>query len=219
MTAMDQALQTAAVLGITVCCAAGDNGSGDGVNDQLAHVDFPASSPYALGCGGTSLLATNNLVSSEVVWNDTTSNAGATGGGVSAVFGLPSWQAGAQVPPSANDRRIGRGVPDVAGNADPQRGYQVYVDGQGFPIGGTSAVAPLWAGLLALINQQRGKAVGYLNPFLYQHYQQLASAHALRDVTSGNNGAYTAGPGWDACTGLGTPDGALLLKELLAALP
>lgn len=217
MTTMDQALQTAATLGITVCVAAGDNGSGDGVNDQKAHVDFPASSPYALSCGGTRLDASGAKVEDEIVWNESAGGDGATGGGVSDFFPLPSWQANAQVPPSVNDQHKGRGVPDVAGDADPQTGYQVYFDGQGMPIGGTSAVAPLWAGLLALLNQKRGKAVGYLNPYLYQQYQQLAQSKALRDVTSGNNGAYSAGPGWDACTGLGTPDGALLLQALLAA--
>lgn len=212
MHAMDHAFQSAAALGITVCCAAGDNGSSDGVSDQKVHVDFPASSPHVLGCGGTRLEAANNQVISEVVWN----GEGATGGGVSDVFGLPAWQKDAQIPTSANDAHVGRGVPDIAGNADPQTGYQVYFDGQSIPIGGTSAVAPLWAGLIALLNQKRGKALGYLNPFLYQHYQQLAQSKALRDVTGGNNGAYTAGPGWDACTGLGTPDGALLLQALTA---
>jgi kumamolisin len=216
MQTMDQAFQAAAALGITVCCAAGDNGSGDGVNDQHAHVDFPSSSPYALGCGGTRLAATGGKVTAETVWNDAATNGGATGGGISDQFGLPTWQAGVHIPPSVNNQHVGRGVPDVAGDADPQTGYQVYVDGQSTPIGGTSAVAPLWAGLLALVNQKRGKAVGYLNPFLYQHYQQLAQSQALRDIVTGNNGAYNAGPGWDACTGLGTPDGSLLLAALAA---
>lgn len=216
MTTMDQAFQAAATLGITVCCAAGDNGSSDGLTDQKAHVDFPASSTYALACGGTRLEGANNQVSSETVWNDG-SNGGATGGGISDTFALPTWQADAHIPPSANDQHSGRGVPDVAGNADPQTGYQVLVDGQSFPIGGTSAVAPLWAGLIALLNQKRGQAVGYLNPFLYQHYQQLTQANALRDITSGNNGVYSAGPGWDACTGLGSPDGAQLLQALLSS--
>ena len=217
MTTMDQAFQTAASLGVTICVAAGDNGSGDGVNDQKAHVDFPASSPYALGCGGTRLDASGGQVTDEIVWNESTSGDGATGGGVSDFFPLPSWQSGAQIPPSVNDQHKGRGVPDVSGDADPQTGYQVYFDGQSMPIGGTSAVAPLWAGRIALLNQKRGKAVGYLNPFLYQQYQHLAQSKALRDVTSGNNGAYSAGPGWDACTGLGTPDGALLLQVLLTS--
>ncbi len=214
MQAMDQAFQAAVALGITVCCAAGDSGSSDGVNDGKAHVDFPASSTYALACGGTRLEATNNTVSSEVVWNDSTSSA--TGGGISDVFALPTWQANAHVPPSVNDQHSGRGVPDVSGDADPQTGYQVHVDGQDAVFGGTSAVAPLWAALIALINQQRGKPAGYLNPIFYQNYTQLAQANALLDVTSGNNGSYTAGPGWDACTGLGTPDGAKLLNALSA---
>jgi kumamolisin len=214
MQTMDQAFQAAAALGITVCCAAGDNGSGDGVNDQHAHVDFPSSSPYALGCGGTRLASTGGKVTGETVWNDAATNGGATGGGISDQFGLPTWQTGVRIPPSVNNQRVGRGVPDVAGDADPQTGYQVYVDGQSTPIGGTSAVAPLWAGLVALLNQKRGKAVGYLNPFLYQNYRQLAQSQALRDITTGNNGDYKAGPGWDACTGLGTPDGSLLLMAL-----
>lgn len=218
MTTMDQAFQSATALGITVCAAAGDNGSSDGVNDQKAHVDFPASSPNVLGCGGTRLDASGSQVADEVVWNETAIGEGATGGGISDFFPLPTWQAHAQVPPSVNDQHSGRGVPDIAGDADPQTGYQVYFDGQSTPIGGTSAVAPLWAGLLALINQKRGKAVGYLNPYLYQNYQQLVQSKALRDVTSGNNGSYTAGPGWDACTGLGSPDGAHLLQALLASL-
>src|SRR5229473_3885428 len=112
--AMDQAFQAAAALGVTVCCAAGDGGSSDGVNDQLAHVDFPASSSYALGCGGTRLSSANNQVTGEVVWNDISIGDGATGGGVSDTFGLPQWQANAHVPPSVNDQHIGRGVPDIA---------------------------------------------------------------------------------------------------------
>jgi kumamolisin len=213
MRAMDQAFQAAVALGITVCSSAGDNGSSDGVTDGKAHVDFPASSSYALACGGTRLESSNNTVSSEVVWNDNATSS-ATGGGISDTFGLPTWQANAKVPVSINDQHSGRGVPDVAGDADPQTGYQVHVDGQDVVFGGTSAVAPLWAGLIALINQKRGKPLGYLNPILYQNYTQLAQANALRDVTSGNNGGYSAGPGWDPCTGLGTPDGAKLLNAL-----
>ncbi|QBD77400.1 peptidase S53 [Ktedonosporobacter rubrisoli] len=217
MQAMDQAFQTAATLGITICCAAGDNGSGDGASDQLAHVDFPASSGYVLGCGGTRLSSSNGKITAEVVWNDTTAGGGATGGGVSENFALPSWQTDAHVPLSINNQHAGRGVPDVAGNADPQTGYQIYVDGQSTVIGGTSAVAPLWAGLIALINQKRGQAIGFLNPFLYKNYQQLTQNKALYDVTSGNNGAYTAGTGWDACTGLGTPVGTQLLNTLITS--
>ncbi len=216
MQAMDLAFQAAAAMGVSVCVAAGDNGSADAVTDGLAHVDFPASSPYALACGGTRLETANNSAPTETVWNDSANSA--TGGGISDVFDLPTWQANAQVPPSVNaNHRVGRGVPDVAGDADPQTGYSVYVDGQSAVFGGTSAVAPLWAGLIALINQQRGQAIGYLNPILYQNYAQLVQANALRDVTTGNNGAYSAGPGWDTCSGVGSPDGAKLRDALVSA--
>ena len=203
MTSMDEAFQSAAALGVTVCVACGDNGSTDGVGDGLNHVDFPASSPFALACGGTHLVASNHTVSSETVWNELP-NGGATGGGISDVFPLPTWQNGVGVPPSANpNKNVGRGLPDVAGDADPYTGYVTRVDGQADVIGGTSAVAPLWAGLVALINQQIGKPVGYINPLLYSN----AGAGGFNDITSGNNGAYSAGPGWDACAGLGTAIG------------
>jgi kumamolisin len=210
MTTFDQALQTAAALGVTVCCASGDNGSGDGVTDGNAHVDFPASSPFALGCGGTKLTAPGDTVSSEVVWFEAPDNA--TGGGVSDFFPLPSYQNAAGVPASANPGgRSGRGVPDVAGDADPATGYRVHVDGQDFVIGGTSAVAPLWAALIALMNQKLGHPVGFLNPLIYG---SLASKNLFQDITSGSNGAYQAKPGWDACTGWGSPDGMKLLQAL-----
>lgn len=217
MQAMDRAFQDAAALGITVCCAAGDNGSSDGVTDGKAHVDFPASSPYALACGGTRLEASGRTITSEVVWNEGPNSA--TGGGVSDFFDLPTWQTNANVPTSSNGTRVGRGVPDVAGVADPQTGYLVYVDGQRISFGGTSAVAPLWAGLIALINQQLGRSLGYLNPILYQNYSQLTQASALHDITDGNNGSYSAASGWDACTGLGTPDGQNLLTALQTIAP
>jgi len=208
--ALDQAFQDAAALGVTVCAASGDGGSSDGVSDGLAHVDYPASSQYVIGCGGTRLNASGGKVTSQVAWDDLP-NGGATGGGVSDIFSPPSWQAGAGVPPSANPGgRVGRGVPDVSGDADPQTGYSVLVDGQKITVGGTSAVAPLWTGLLALLNQGIGKPVGYINPLLYQK----TSAQAFSDVVSGTNGAYDAGKGWDACTGWGSPDGAKLLGVL-----
>ena len=210
MHAMDQAFQDAAALGVTVCCASGDDGSSDRETDSLAHVDFPASSPYALGCGGTRLEGKGSTIAEEVVWNEV--GHGATGGGISDVFPRPTWQTSANVPPSANpSARIGRGVPDVAGDADPFTGYQVLVDGQQLIIGGTSAVAPLWAGLIALLNQKLGHTVGHLNPVLYSLPNR---AGAFRDITTGNNGAYLAGLGWDACTGWGSPDGVKLLSTL-----
>ncbi len=212
MTSMDEAFQAAAAMGVTVCVAAGDDGSTDGVTDGLNHVDFPASSPNVLACGGTQLVASGSTISRETVWNELTNNEGATGGGISDVFPLPSWQKGASVPPSANPgQKVGRGVPDVAGDADPATGYVTLVDGQAGVIGGTSAVAPLWAGLIALINQSIGKPVGFINAVLYQ---DASTAADFNDVTSGNNGAYSASSGWDACTGLGSPNGARLAAAL-----
>ncbi|MFZ3211944.1 MAG: S53 family peptidase [Terriglobales bacterium] len=217
MTSMDEAFQAAAALGITVCVATGDDGSTDGVTDNLQHVDFPASSPFALACGGTRLTATGSAISSETVWNDLATNEGATGGGISDFFALPTFQAGAKVPPSANPgNHVGRGIPDVAGDADPVTGYVTRVDGQPDVIGGTSAVAPLWAGLIARLNQKLQTPVGYANPLLYG---AAAKAGAFHDITSGNNGAYKAGPGWDACSGLGTPIGTALLSALAPAAP
>jgi kumamolisin len=213
MTSYDDAFQDAAALGVTVSCASGDSGSGDGVTDGKAHVDFPASSPHVLACGGTNVSSAGGALSKEVVWNGGASG-GATGGGVSEVFALPAFQQKAGVPVSVNSSHFkGRGVPDVAGDADPASGYQVRVDGHDVVYGGTSAVAPLWSALVALLNEQRGTPLGYLNPALYP-----IGAQACRDITSGNNGAYTARVGWDACTGLGSPNGAEL-AQLLGVAP
>ena len=195
MLAMDQAMQSAGALGITVCAASGDNGSGDGVGDGKPHVDFPSSSPHALGCGGTRLPRNGP----EVAWNGG-SNGGASGGGFSSVFDKPEWQA------AISGTR--RGVPDVAGDADPATGYRVTVDGVATVVGGTSAVAPLWAALVALCNQSLGRRVGFVNPVLYQ------SAGAFNDITVGNNGGFAAAAGWDPVTGLGSPNGAAVLAAL-----
>jgi len=209
--AFDEALADAAALGVTVTAAAGDNGSADGVDDGAPHADFPAASPHALACGGTSLrLDAAGAVTSEVVWN----GRGATGGGVSATFPRPAWQAHAGVParPAGG---TGRGVPDVAAVADPETGYQVLVDGTPQVIGGTSAVAPLWAALVARLVQSRdGAGLGLLQPLLYAGVAAGQVPPGFRDVTSGDNGDYAAGPGWDACTGLGVPRGQALLTRL-----
>jgi len=214
LAAMQTALEDAAALGVTVTAAAGDSGSGDGESDGQPHVDFPASSPYALACGGTTLTASTRAITGETVWNETAANEGATGGGVSVDYALPAWQQGAGVPKAPNGY-AGRGVPDVAGDADPLTGYQVRVDGKDEIIGGTSAVAPLWAALLARCNQSLGRAVGDVHAALYQ----AAGGTAFRDITQGNNGSYAAGPGWDACTGLGSPNGQALLASLAAQNP
>ncbi len=220
----DQLLQSAAHLGITVCAAAGDSGSADFAADdpnwdKKAHVDFPASDPFILGCGGTHLTASSTAITKEIVWDDGKNDG--TGGGVSRAFALPSYQQNAKIPPAADPTGpVMRGVPDVAGNAAPASGYVIICDGTNFPdpsqglppVGGTSAVAPLWAGLIARINQGLNKPIGFVNPLLY-----AAPANAtFRDITSGNNGAYKAGAGWDACTGLGTPNGQNLLQALMS---
>jgi kumamolisin len=212
MSTLDAACQSAAALGITITVASGDNGSTDGATGN--NVDFPASSPHVLACGGTKLIGSGSTISSEVVWNEQASNEGATGGGVSTVFALPSWQANAKVPaPSVSTG--GRGVPDVSGDADPTTGYQVRVDGKNIVVGGTSAVAPLWAGLIALNNKQNGKNAGFIQPQIYA----AKGASAFRDIVSGNNGAFSAGPGWDACTGLGTPIGSKIISLLGGSSP
>lgn len=210
LAAMQSALEDAAALGVSVTVAAGDSGSSDGESDGQPHVDFPASSPYALACGGTTLAASADTINSEVVWNETASNEGATGGGVSASYALPAWQQDSNVPKAPNGF-AGRGVPDVAADADPLTGYQVRVDGQDEVIGGTSAAAPLWAALLARCNQSLGRTVGDVHAALYR----IGEA-AFHDITQGDNGAYAAGKGWDACTGLGSPDGQKLLSALAA---
>jgi kumamolisin len=210
MTAMDSAFQAAAAMGITVCCASGDNGSSDGATDGGDHVDFPASSSFALACGGTNVQASRGTIESETVWNGGAgggaTGGGATGGGISSLFPLPAWQ-NALSATDGQGRTVPltmRGVPDVAGDADPATGYNVRVDGADTVIGGTSAVAPLWAALVARINGIKGKPAGFLNPQLY------ANPGALRDVTQGNNGDFGASAGWDACTGLGSPRGDAL---------
>jgi kumamolisin len=216
-TAMNAALQDAATLGVTVTLASGDDGSTDGDTDGKLHVDFPASSPYVLACGGTKLSGSGSKITSEIVWNETAAGEGATGGGISNAFALPTYQSNAGVPVNPETNFAGRGVPDVAGNADPVTGYKVRVDKKNIVVGGTSAVAPLWAALIALINQKLGTPVGFLNPKIY-----ALTATAFHDITSGNNddgglGQYSAKSGWDACTGLGSPNGTALLGALSLA--
>jgi kumamolisin len=210
-TALDDAIVDAVALGVTVTAAAGDSGSSDTPGGgTTAHVDFPASSPHALACGGTTLRAdaSSGAVSSETVWNNG-AGGGATGGGVSDVFPLPQWQKAA-----TRGTAQGRGVPDVAGDADPRTGYRVRVDGTDTVIGGTSAVAPLWAALACRLSQALGDNLGLLQPKLYAGAQPGQPSPGFRDITEGDNGAYQAGPGWDPCTGLGVPDGEALLAAL-----
>jgi kumamolisin len=218
--AFDDVLADAAAREITVFAAAGDHGAGDAAGDGKAHVDFPASSPHMVACGGTTLVGRAGATVSETAWND--GDGWATGGGISDAFPVPSWQT-VQLPTDLNGSgTAGRGVPDVAGNADITSGYIVLVDGTYSPTGGTSAVAPLYAALTALLNEALGHPVGELLPKLYG---TPAEANVFRDITSGDNAVpksqygpetagYSARAGWDACTGLGSIDGTALLAQL-----
>jgi kumamolisin len=208
---IERILLEAAALGVTVIVAAGDSGSTSGQRDGRQHVEFPASSPHALACGGTSLTLANGRVARETVWNDGPGG-GATGGGVSVTFQAPAYQDGVSVLRNVDMGAPGRGVPDVSAHADPHTGYRVRINGQVRVLGGTSAAAPLWAGLTARVNQSLGQPVGFLNPQLYRLPPEV-----FGPVTDGDNGAYRASPGWDACTGLGTPKGAAILRALASA--
>jgi kumamolisin len=209
----------AATMGITVCVAAGDHGTADldsGHWDSRIHVDHPASDDLVLACGGTQIDS-----GTDVVWNDDTpfnvntqgGGGWATGGGISEIFKVPSYQANANLPVSIDNGQAGRGIPDIAMSAT---NYFTRVDTAEGASGGTSAVAPLMAALVARLNQAKGKNVGFLNPFLYSN----VAKGVVHDVTSGTNAVrdtikgYNAGPGWDACTGLGTPDGTAILNNL-----
>jgi len=228
MAAVNDALKEAANLGIPVCIAAGDDGSSDQVSDGRAYVDFPSSSPYVLCVGGTALQkqAGGNV---ETVWKDGDGlrgdDGGSTGGGVSTVFPVPAWQAGVAVPSVNPGAMAGRCVPDVAANAAGSTGYYMVAGGKGQVSGGTSAAAPLWAGLIARLNANlsAGKRVNYLTPLLYAPNAntggQPLGALACNDVTQGDNdtsaaGGYSATAGYDAVTGWGSPDGMKLLQLL-----
>jgi len=214
LASMTSALQDAAHLGLSVFVAAGDNLATDGVTDGAAHVDFPASSPWAIGCGGTAIKVSGGAITSETVWNN--GNSG-TGGGISGAYAVPAFQQNASLPKNVSTGKPGRGVPDVAGDGDPNTGYVVVVNGKKEIVGGTSAVAPLWAGLAALINEAAAKPIGFFLPTLY------AAKNVTNDIISGNNKptgsniGYDAAPGWDACTGLGSPNGQALLALFTAS--
>ena len=212
LAAFESVFEDAATLGVTVLASAGDDGADDGGPGTGLSVDFPASSPAVIGCGGTKLVLSGTEIVEEVVWNELADDEGATGGGVSEAFPLPSYQTGLDVPAAPNGF-VGRGVPDVAGDADPTTGYQVLIDGASTVIGGTSAVAPLWAALIARINQLLGAPVGFVNPHLYA----VDSPGTFHEITSGNNDGYSAGPGWNACAGLGSPEGTALADALRGA--
>jgi len=212
---LDVAFTNAATAGVSVLAAAGDNGSNDSVGDGLAHCDFPASDPFVIACGGTTLQTDDiGQPTSEIVWNDGFGDA--TGGGVSLVFPPPSWQADSGIPANVNDgTTFGRGLPDITGDADPNTGYDVVVGGSWTVVGGTSAVAPLYAGLFARIIGQVGFPLGFVTPYLY--FVGSNGSNVFYDVSTGDNSVppapgYNADVGWDACSGLGRIDGTQLLS-------
>jgi kumamolisin len=215
--ACEEALRDAVQLGITFCTSTGDLGAGNGEDDGLAHANYPASSIYALACAGTQVTASGGAITDEVVWHDGSDHA--SGGGVSQLFACPEYQRAAGViPQSVNPGgATGRGAADVAGHAADEHGYYIYAP-EARVMGGTSAVAPLWAGLIALLNEKLGQRVGFINPHLYQ---TAARSGALRDIIEGDNNTagvsgYRAGAGWDACSGWGSPRGLALLETFTA---
>ncbi len=187
-------LAEAAHLGITVFASSGDSGS-----ETPPQVLYPASDPNIMACGGTTISNVSGLNFTQSAWSG-------SGGGVSNTFARPIWQSWANVPPSKNPAgHVGRGVPDIAGNADPASGYALILKGSSIGVwGGTSAVAPFYAGMVAVLNASFAAPLGFMNGNAYA----LKGPFAFDDVTAGNNGAYTAGPGWDAVTGLGSVNGA-----------
>jgi len=197
LQAYNDLFRIASQKGINICVASGDNGAEDGIKDGRFHVDFPASSPYVLACGGTTLTCPSGLYigshTKEICWG-TVRHDGAAGGGYSNVFPVPSYQKLLPVVPKM------RGVPDVVGNADPMTGWIILQNGVLQVIGGTSAVAPMWAAYLALLNVKT-----FVNDILYKN-----AKIAFHDITKGDNQGYLAGIGWDPATGLGSPNGALL---------
>jgi kumamolisin len=231
MTQLNESLKEAAYLGITVSVAAGDDGSSDAVGDGHAHADFPSSSPYVLSVGGTTVLSQNGA-EADIVWKEgdglRADNGGSTGGGVSSVFARPTWQANISIQSVNPGAIVGRCLPDVSANADwTASPYLLVVDGQAQPNGGTSAATPLVTSLITLINENRGAGnrIGYITPLLYQapgagNPSSTIGAAGCTDVESGNNttdaiGGYSAGTGYDAVSGWGTPNG----QKLVAALP
>jgi kumamolisin len=249
--AVNETFGDAANMGITLLASSGDDGTNCHISDGRAHVLFPASSPWVTACGGTTIKSTwvvprdpvdapppartagSNAgpFFTETVWNSWWAPDGiyaATGGGVSDIFGPQSWQnvSGVTIDTSVNDQHKGRGVPDIAGNADPNSGYTIYFFGQQNLTGGTSATAPLYAGLVALLAAWLGRRPGWLNPYLYGLVPQGLWPYVFNDITGGgaNNGTnaiigenstgYPARVGWDACTGLGSINGVHLLSAL-----
>lgn len=208
---VNTALRDAASLGVSAFAASGDSLATDGIGDGAAHVVFPASSPWAIGCGGTQTTVSGGAITAQAVWND---GSAGTGGGISDLFAEPAFQNAVTLPPSVNGGHAGRGVPDVAANAAPASGYAIVADGQALVAGGTSAAAPLWAGLAACINQGAARPIGFFLAAVYGHPELFTEVTRGSNKPRGSPIGYDAGPGWNACTGLGAPRGTALAKAL-----
>lgn len=207
----DQVLMEAALLGITVCCSSGDTGEMADSLDRIPHVCFPAASPWVVACGGTSLATRRAGRIMECAWSNKT---GASGSGTSALCVRPRWQGR-----SSKASHVGRRIPDVAANADPDSPYRVYVNGAWHVGAGTSAAAPMWAGLVARVNQIRGERIGLLTPALYGHAGALVKHRAMRRVPVSHGRAAPPGTGWAPHTGLGVPHGTHLINVLARVRP
>jgi kumamolisin len=223
LNAINDSLTAAAMLGITTCVASGDDGSGDQMTDGQAHIDFPSSSPFVLSVGGTMLTSAAETAWWQSPGRRTRKGGGATGGGVSVVFNRPAWQ-NVNVT-SINQGSIdGRIIPDVTALAGPPF-YDLIFLNKDQPNGGTSASTPLWAALIARINASlpQEKQQRFLTPLLYQSTPQgqPLGASGCCDITTGQNAShpspnmgYEAGPGYDAVSGWGVPNGKDLLNLL-----
>jgi kumamolisin len=196
---MDLMFQAAALMGITIVCSSGDDGNGAGkAGEPQAY--FPACSPHVLACGGTILPHVPGEKPAETVWRETiTGQTEESGYGESTLFQLPSWQSAA----TAASRHRGRMVPDVAAKADVKFGYQLTIGGLHVPGCGTSAAAPLWASLVALLNEELKVPIGHINPLLYNQ----RSRNGVQAVGSSPTG-------WAPEVGLGTPRATALLQAL-----
>ena len=206
LTEMNQLCYQAALLGITIVAASGDQGAFNSKN--FLNVNVPASMPFVLACGGTKINIQDGQNKEEIVWNELATKQGATGGGYSARFAIPSYQHQA-LEHYHMYQGNSMGVPDVAANADASSGYKTLYKGRYFAEGGTSAATPVWASLLVRINQHLGYRLGHINEILYKQ----ANTDVFRQITEGNNGHYPAASYWNPSTGLGSPKGKALLQS------
>lgn len=219
LNALNDVFYEAALKGITVIAASGDNGAFN--NKSFPNVNVPANFYHVLGCGGTRLEMDNRVISGETVWNESNQYMQiSTGGGFSERVSLAGYQQMAVENFLTHyphfkpfNQQNGRSIPDVAANAADASGYSILMNGQWSKVGGTSLATPLWAALIARLNQNLGYQLGFINAHLYE----LSGSEAFHPIVEGNNNLYTGALLWNPCTGLGTPNG-VKLQEAIAAL-